>query len=699
MRYKYLTIILLLYSYGLSAQTLVLRPDSTLSTQVELSEIVITASKNETKLKELPASVSVIPMKSITANEITSLSQLGTLSPNFVMPEYGSKLTSPVYIRGIGSRINNPSIGLYVDNVPYFEKSAFEFDFFDLERIEILRGPQGTLYGRNSMGGLINIVTRSPLNYQGANLSVSAATYGSYRLRGGGYMKLNDKLAVSLSGNYLHNDGFYENKFLNQKVDKLNSFGFRNKIVYQASGKFTVENVASIDNSKQGGYPYALYNVETQTDGDVSYNQPSSYDRLMFSDALNFKYTAANWELTNTVSYQYIDDIQKIDQDFTPDSLYFIKQLQTQQMVANELMVKSRGNSRYSWLFGAFGFMQGSESDVDVNTYKIKLWYLKTYDADVTGVAFFHQSTFKVTDNLSVTGGLRFDYETSGLHYKYRSTKANIELPRTDTIYPDMKDHIFLPKLALNYKFNHVSVYASYTWGYKPGGFNTTFERPEDLKFKNEKSNNYEVGAKASLFSLLYADLALFYTKLKDQQIYRTTLSGRGAYLENAGVSENKGIEVTLKSSPVRGFEAMVAYGYTYSKILKYEKDAVTNYNNNFTQYIPRHTLAIQATQTLLFNKSSFIDQIKLNVLYNQNGLLYWDLENNLNKRAYRLIETPYRTLSAKVSFIKGNVQFDIWGKNLLNADYHSFLFEALGNTYIQKGKPMQLGVNVLVKF
>jgi iron complex outermembrane recepter protein len=691
MRYKYLTIIVLLYSYGLNAQTLVLQPDSTLSTQVELSEIVITASKNETKLKELPASVSVIPMKSITANEVTSLSQLGALSPNFVMPEYGSKLTSPVFIRGIGSRINNPSVGLYVDNVPYFEKSAFEFDFYDLERIEILRGPQGTLYGRNSMGGLINIVTRSPLNYQGADLSVSAATYGSYRLRGGIYMKLNDKLGVSLSGNYLHNDGFYENKFLNQKVDNLNSYGLRNKIVYQASSKITIENVASFDNSEQGGYPYALYNVATRTDADVSYNQPSSYDRLMFSDALNFKYSAANWELTNTVSYQYIDDDQKIDQDFTSVSQFFANQLQKQQMLANELIIKSRGNSRYSWLFGAFGFMQGSKMDVDVNSYGKKEWYLKTYDADTRGGAFFHQSTLKITENLIITGGFRFDTEISSFHYKYQGTKDGAELPRKDTIYPDWNDFIFLPKLAINYKFSNVSVYASYTSGYKPGGYNTSFELPEQLNFNNENSDNYELGAKASLFGLLYTDIALFYTKLDSQQITLPLQKG-GSYIANAGLSENKGIEVTMKNNPVKGFEAMIAYGYTYSKILKYIKDARTNYNNHFTPYIPRHTLAIQATQTFMFREAAFIDQLKINVLYNQNGLLYWDLKNNLQ-------EKPYPTVSAKVSFIKGKLQFDIWGKNLLNTDYHSFLFEAMGSTFMQKGKPMQLGVNVSVKF
>ena len=94
----------------------------------------------------------------IANDEITSLADISSKVPNFFMMDYGSKLQSPVFIRGIGSRLGSPSVGLYVDNVPYFEKTTFGFDFFDIDRIEVLRGPQGTLYGRNTMGGIINVI-------------------------------------------------------------------------------------------------------------------------------------------------------------------------------------------------------------------------------------------------------------------------------------------------------------------------------------------------------------------------------------------------------------------------------------------------------------------------------------------------------------------------------------------------------------
>ena len=175
-----------------TAQDIFISIDSIAVPEVNLEEVVINASKNNSKLKELPVSVTIIPSLVIENNEINTLNQLGSMVPNFSMRDYGSKLTSPVYIRGIGSRINSPSVGLYVDNVPYFEKAAFEFDFFDIESIEVLRGPQGTLYGRNSMGGLINITTKSPANYQGSQVKLSAGNYGSYKLNASHYHKVND---------------------------------------------------------------------------------------------------------------------------------------------------------------------------------------------------------------------------------------------------------------------------------------------------------------------------------------------------------------------------------------------------------------------------------------------------------------------------------------------------------------------------
>ena len=145
---------------------------------VDIEEVVVIATPKENrKLRELPVATTLLSQKDMQANQVHSVKNLTGIVPNLFIPDYGSKLTTSIYIRGIGSRINTPSVGLYVDNIPYIDKSAFDFNYADIERIDILRGPQGTLYGRNTMGGLIKIHTKSPFTYQGTDIRMGAATY------------------------------------------------------------------------------------------------------------------------------------------------------------------------------------------------------------------------------------------------------------------------------------------------------------------------------------------------------------------------------------------------------------------------------------------------------------------------------------------------------------------------------------------
>lgn len=148
---------------------------------VDVEEVlVIAAPKENRKLREQPTAVTLLSQQDMQAAQVNSIKNLTGLVPNMFIPDYGSRLTSAVYIRGIGSRINTPSVGLYVDNIPYIDKSAFDFDYSDIERIDVLRGPQGTLYGRNAMGGLIKIHTKSPFSYQGTDLRIGAGTHNAY---------------------------------------------------------------------------------------------------------------------------------------------------------------------------------------------------------------------------------------------------------------------------------------------------------------------------------------------------------------------------------------------------------------------------------------------------------------------------------------------------------------------------------------
>ncbi len=689
-----LYIILIFLSFlKIEAQQEQVPPDSSwMST--ELKEVVIRASKDNVTHKTIPASVSVIPSNIIEENEIRTLNEITGTVPNFFMPDYGSKLTSPVYIRGIGSRINSPSVGLYVDYVPYFEKAAFDFDFFDIKRIEVLRGPQGTLFGRNTMGGIVNIITTSPMDYQGSHINMSAGNYGTYSLNGGHYGKTGN-LGYSLAVNLLHNDGFYKNAYTGKNVDNLNSYGFRNRMIYELSPRFTIENIAGFELSRQGGYPYAIYNDSLKLAEKINYNQYSSYNRGLFSDALITRYNGSNFELTSTTSYQYLNDDQKIDQDFTPDSLYFIIQAQKQNMLSQEVVIRAAGNRNYKWLFGGYAFYQMFNNAVTANVYSQKMDYLKKYNHKISGAALFHQSSINnfLIKNLTLTAGIRIDFENDVMAYYYDRTLNGKYAQLADTLYPSLNSMEIIPRFAISYKLNNINLYAVIARGYKTGGFNSTFERPEDLTFDPEYSWNYETGIKTSFFkNRLYADLSIFYIDWKNQQIYQTVPSGRGSMLKNAGHSVSKGTEISLRTAPFKGFDLMFSYGYTDARFISYNLNETTNYNNNFLPYVPRQTISIQAGKSMEIRNSGLLDKIRLSALYHGAGNIYWD-EENLNSQGY------YGLLDAKISFVRKSLQFDIWTKNMLNTVYSSFYFEALGNKYVQTGKPAQIGVNLSIKF
>ena len=661
---------------------------------VALTEIVVQASRDQSKLKSLSSSVSVINSKQIETLGISTLTDVTSTVANLFMPDYGSKLTSPIYIRGVGSRTNSPSVGLYVDHVPYFEKAAFNFDFFDISRIEVLRGPQGTQYGRNTMGGIVNILTKSPMNYQGTDLNIQAGTYGSYLLNVGHYAKSNERFAYSLSLNYRHNDGFFTNDFLNKKVDVLDSYGMRNRLIWTVTDRFSIENILSFEHSVQGGYPYALYYAANDSVGKINYNQESGYNRNLLSDAMLIKYRGKNFDITATTSYQFLSDKQYIDQDFSKDSLYYATQMQKQHMLSEEFTIQSKNNKKYNWLFGAYGFIQQFNSEVGVSYYTRGYVSEKKYDHFIGGAAIFHQSTLKdfPVKNMNITAGIRLDSEIDKMDYAYDSIPTTATFHKVDTAYKALNSMVFLPKLSVNYKIRNTNVYGLVAKGYKTGGFNNTIEKPEDINFDPEYSWNYEIGAKSDLFNAkLFIEASLFLIEWKNQQVTKQLVNGN--MIKNAGRSESKGFELSINTASFYGFELMSAYGFTEARYIEYSLNAKTDYSGNFIPYVPRHTVSAQIRKTHNVVQTDLIDKIVFNVLYKGTGSIYWN-DSNKAKQDY------YNTFDARISFIKKSIQFDIWGTNLTSTKYHAYLISSSSpNQYVQTGKPLQVGVKLALKF
>lgn len=677
------------------------REDITLLTDtVKLTEIIVQASKTDDNLQEIQAATSYVTKLEIEEQNINSLTELTARIPNLFMPDYGTRLTAPIYIRGIGSKLNNPSVGLYVDDVPYFDKGTFNFEFFNLEKIEVLRGPQGTLYGRNTMGGIIKVYTPQPEFNSTGSVKVEYGVNNHIKTAFETNQKLSESFAVIVGAAHAHSDGYFTNTFSNTQADKYDVYNGHFKLLYNPSDKFKSVLSVNFEKHTQKGYPYAIYDIDTQSAGDISYDQESTYERSLLSMGLSMEYKTNKFILRSATSFQHMEDYQGIDQDFTPADLFWVDQDRAQNTFVEELTIRSLNTSKINWIAGLFTFHQSSDKEVSltygtdaITAYRLPgpMSYTKWYDQPTTGVAAFGQVSYPF-GKFKATLGIRADYETTTFNYDYEKWLSGNSIA-TDAIDNDKDFTQILPKASLSFHpTENLTVFTSFSSGFKAGGFNTSFDydattgEPIHDTYEPEISYTYELGIKSvCMNNRLITNLNVFYIDWYDQQVYQTNPSGVGSGLVNAAHSDSKGIELELRFLATKNLSVWGAYGYTEAKYIDYVRDE-NIYSDNFIPYIPANTLNLGANYTVYINKG--IRNATLTANYQHVGELHWNDKNNAFQDSYGL-------LNGRLNFHSKEFDFGLWGKNLLDADYNAYYFEALGNSYTQAGKPVQYGVFV----
>jgi len=668
--------------------------DSTVFKTVGLSEVTVVEFK---KSKENLAtnSVSVVDSGFINRHELQSITELTAVVPNFYMPEYGSKQNTPVYIRGVGAKTKGSAVGFYVDGIPHFENSSFDVDMSNIASVTVFRGPQGTLYGRNAIGGIINVSTVSPLAYQGTQFKLGYGSHNDALFQFSHYNKLGSKVGYSVAGGYHYNDGFHRNMFTNKYADQLKDAYGRVALVWLLDNKWFLRVNSMLDYSNQGGYPYGKYNRLTGETEPVNYNRYSSYRRLLSTSGLNISYAGENISFSSQTAFQYIRDRQGIDQDFTSNDTYFVKNRLKQTMLSQEFILKSNNSSRYQWLWGAFAMTQHINNTVETQYITKDNAFPTHYRIPVNALAIYHQSTIKLFSGFSFIAGLRWDYENSTLKYLRETYQLSTDGARTEVKNVNSSLHFnqITPKFALQYQdeCNNNSYYFSVTRGYKAGGFNQTFQKDEETSFGPEYNWNYELGGKVHLLKdKLYAETALYYIDWRQQQVNQT-VPGVGNVIHNAGHSSSKGFELALNSSPLKNLSIAISYGYTYAKFIEYQKSAKLNYSGNMLPMVPRNTLSCSASYALYPSSTSFIDKIVLTAGLTGIGKIYWAEDNEVAQNFYAL-------LNAKISITSGIFTWECWGKNITDTHYNTYCFKSSAD-YAQVGKPAYFGTSLLVKF
>ena len=668
-----------------------INPDSSANKNVPLDEIVVTDFK-QNKRNLTSTAVSTINVQQLHNQQIVNLKELTAVMPNFYMPDYGSYANTPVYIRGIGTKSKGSAVGFYVDGVPHFESSAFNIDLSDIAAVNVFRGPQGTLYGRNTIAGIINVYTHNPLDYQRTRIKVGYGRYNDFIAQASNYAKISEKFGISTVASYHHNDGMFTNHFLNEKADKLNEGEGRIGFYWRPTTNWLLHLNSTLTYSEQNGYPYAPYDIVKDELLPISYNRNSTYRRLISSTGLNAQYENNHISFNSQTSYQFIKSHQGLDQDFTPQDVYFVDNSYHQNMLSQELTLKSNDKGRYQWIVGLFGMLLHSNQFAETSYFTRDFSTPTTYKNPTAGYAIYHQSSYNIWRGMSATVGLRFDYEHAKTTYNQDKTTLSTGVTtHAKDFVSSASFRQFTPKFTLQYLTNKDNLYyISITRGYKPGGFNTIFKTDAERTYDPEYSWNYEVGTRLKFLNgRLTAEADLFYIDWRHMQT-TYTVPGVGNVIANAGHTDSKGFELSLAYHPIKSLQLNLNYGYTHARYLEYKKSAREDFSGNRLPMVPNHTLSLNGTYTIM--PAGWFDKIIFNTGLTGLGRIYW-ADDNIVRQNF------YATINAKVSLTKGIFTWEVWGKNLTATDYMAYGFKASQGNYAQRGKPLTFGTAVSVSF
>ncbi len=718
---------------------------------IEQVTVVAPAAKQTFSLRRQPISSTVLSPAAIERERVLSVKDLSAVVPNFYQPDYGSRMTSSIYVRGFGARIDQPVVGVNVDEIPYLNKNSYDFDLFDIARIEVLRGPQGTLYGRNTIGGQLNIYTLSPLGYSGVRASAEYGTGNTLRAKASYYGRVSDNFGISVGGFYTRTDGFFDNAYDGSDCDRGHSAGGRVRMVWQGADGWSIDNVASVGSSLEGGYAYCLYDEASGTVSPVNYNGPNSYERVNVTDGFVVKHEGEKMLFTSATGYQYLYDRMLIDNDFTPRSLFTLVQQQREHALTEDIVLRSNDDSRrWQWITGAYGFYKRLRMEAPVTFLEdgigdlilgaanagiqsVMPWaelmieesafdIASNFEIPTYGLALYHESSLRA-GRWRFTAGLRLDYEASRMDYDnytsihYRLSPMMPQFKELSMPFAGRERMDFLellPKFAVNFSTGAGELYVAASRGYKAGGFNTQifsdilqnrlmaammedmgmpaqpspYNEASATTYKPEYSWNYEAGGHLAFADgRLRTDFSLFWIECRDQQL---TVFPEGT--TTGRMMSNAG------RSRSRGVEVSLSWNpttrlgvwgsYGFTDA-RFVKfdDGEADYAGNVLPYAPRNTVSLGATYRLHVG-ARMLDDVVVNCSWQGAGKIYWNESNTLSQNFYS-------QLGASVDLHKGDFTLSLWGRNLTGTDFYTFYFKSVGNSFFSHGKPRQLGLTL----
>lgn len=724
--------------------------------------ITVTARKREENLQDTPVAISAFTADGLAKKSVTTLDGIGDYTPNLVFDKgtggTGGSTSTQIYIRGIGQAdflfTTEPGVGIYVDDVYIPRSIGSIMDLVNVERVEVLKGPQGTLFGKNSVGGAINVVSRRPGNeFEGS----VEATYGRFdRVDVRAHLNLplvEDKLAASLAFSSQDRDGYVDRVIAGDKLGGVNAKGVRGQVLWTPvdnfdlliSSDYTRHRDDAIANTlldvDQGGSLIGLWN------GLVAPVLATPYDDSYISaDPFESSGTGPNfsdldlWGVSGTATWQVGDLIFKSvtayrDQDaaFGQDSdhspiRYFEQTVDDdQEQFSQEFQLNGAGfDGRLDWVVGALYFHEEG-----LSTYRI-IFAPGIYDAlellpagiipglggagnpihpaldfdgavsagiDNDSYAAYAHMSFDITDRLGISGGIRYTSDKKNFTSVFDRFSAGVT---THDVAIDDEWSAWTPKVSLDYHLSDdVMTYVSAARGFKSGGFNG---RPTNAfvamqPFDPEYVWTYEAGLKSEFANRrLILNGAMFYSEYTNMQLSTVAIDNLGGIVvlvENAGAAEIKGFELELNAIPTRNVRIDAGVGFTDAKYTELDPSVSAITLDDDLVKTPKWSLNIGGEYYIPIGGWG----VTLRADYAYRTRTQHVADNNplLEQDAYGLLN-----LRASVGPEDGSWELSAFGTNVTDELYISnglSQFDTLGTTDVTFGRPAEWGVNAKWRF
>ena len=578
----------------------------------ESGEILVTARKREETLQSVPIAITAFTEATIEAAGIDSVEEIAQLTPGFTFtPLFGGGAATPV-IRGQSTTIGEPNVGFFLDGVYQSTRSLMDAVLGDdIARVEIVKGPQSALYGRNTFGGAVNIISRPPGNDMSLRATAEIGEYGSFGLKASANFPLiDDKLFARFGVNYRKSDGYFTNNLNGQNLDTRRSAILSGTIEARPSDALTIRLRVAHDNTDDGddaivfadnnarpfnltGAPFPAANqifigeLKSPTTFAVT---PGHNDRDLTASSLAIDLDLGGVTLTSITGYNDLHIDAAVDLDYSAVRARYTKTINDTSEVSQELRLTSNGDSRFSWLAGAYYFKLRSKThledfwDADALPFASNLalpgglrrqllgGLINDLTETTENYAVFGQIGYKITDQIRLTAEGRWNTETKTVN----STDAS-QLTRlvTGTYVNSRKFQKFLPRVTLDFQAtDDLLIYASAAQAQKAGGFNVVTVSggilPSERTYDPETAWSYELGAKTSWMNgRLTLDVAGYYIDWSDQ-IVRALGATFATLNVNAGQTTVKGVEIEMRARPVQGLDLSAGVAYTDSAYDRY---------------------------------------------------------------------------------------------------------------------------------